>query len=1255
MASSDDEDETLPTEVSDYYLLDGDREPISFAELPLKWDDAQSFDSVKKQIGLHGKVDNGLRQFYSLVTAWKFDILSTQKPEIFVLTPKNNWIKLLKPKKSYTETIRTILITVHCLSYVKRNPKTTSKALWDSLARVFSLFEPRPSERDLAGYCDLVNEAVERHEELKSSKILLTFLEDKPVGKELPRKEVLGNAPMSDFIVDDACVEMEEIDEDGSDAESDDIFEHVCAICDNGGDLLCCEGKCLRSFHPTEESGIESNCDSLGYSEEQVKKMEEENQTFLCKNCQVNVHQCFVCGKLGSSDKSAGAEVFQCVAGTCGYFYHPKCAVKALRFKFGDKAKDLEDELAAGKPFMCSIHYCAHCGELEPEDKSDKEMQFAVCRRCPRAYHKKCLPRMISFGDDEDDNIVQRAWTGLMPNRILIYCLDHEIDDELATPKRNHIRFPYTDQEIDKQTIEGVGDKKVVPKKIVKAVSKQSNAVEKSSALKRGDSTVADEGQSSLRQMPKKWKLADNSRAPVKKTLPGKDSNKPIDGEGMTSLGEELFLFYKGSDTAKKVKGETTGAKQPKRKTKSIVKDFNDPVMLDDDSKKRIDSILKEAESSITLEHVMEKYKTPKTHVRLSKPILQIMQNMTLGKVEGSVEAIRAAKQKLDDGGNLEGAKAVCEPGLLNQITKFRSKLKVYLAPFLYGPRYTSFGRHFTKRDKLQAIVDKLHYYMEDGDTLVDFCCGANEFSWLMKQKMDETGKRCNFKNYDLFIPKNGFNFEQKDWMTVQPGDLPPGSQLIMGLNPPFGTNANLANKFIEKALQFRPKLLILIVPRETGRLDENNPYELIWEDDQLLEGKAFYLPGSIDVNDKQMDDWNKFTPPLYLWSHRDWTTKHREIAQRQGHLPGVQKIDVHRLSEDISDLQETTQLGREGDEKREAGPCFDVKTSPKSRGLNNQPSGCLEENEKKIKHGGVTDEQSLVKRPRREGCEKIEAQIEGSRAEFKTNPKARELKNQASADSLVENRKKRNHGGVSDETMLVKQSVVPRHSSPRTDGRPWGRPHHSEMPAHAGVQRDGYHLMEHASMTGSRVPVERGYSGYPGDRMPRRTSVDMSLVGFYLNADPGPDFHSRISAEPFMGYDHRGDLRSIQSQNYAREEEIRAQVQLYGHPNSTFASHPGNHLSVPGPGTYGPRGPTLNRAYDNVNTSAINRYNFRLDEPNRMMTNRGGHMQHVGDRRGMHHMGPRPSHGAGGHPLDFAPGPLPPFSQQNSSGWLDE
>jgi hypothetical protein len=39
-----------------------------------------------------------------------------------------------------------------------------------------------------------------------------------------------------------------------------------------------------------------------------------------------------------------------------------------------------------------------------------------------------------------------------------------------------------------------------------------------------------------------------------------------------------------------------------------------------------------------------------------------------------------------------------------------------------------------------------------------------------------------------------------------------------MGLNPPFGVRGALANQFVNHALKFKPKLLVLIAPKETAR-----------------------------------------------------------------------------------------------------------------------------------------------------------------------------------------------------------------------------------------------------------------------------------------------------------------------------------------------------------------------------------------------------------------------------------------------------
>ncbi|CAL5390360.1 unnamed protein product [Camellia sinensis] len=681
---------------------------------------------------------------------------------------------------------------------------------------------------------------------------------------------------------------IDEIEED--DGSDDDLFDSVCAICDNGGDILCCEGRCMRSFHATVEAGSESMCESLCLSDELVEAI----QNFFCENCQKKQHQCFSCGELGSSDKLSGAEVFPCVSATCGLFYHPHCVAKLLHRESAAEAEELRKKIAAGESFTCPIHKCIVC--KQGENKLDPDLQFAVCRRCPKSYHRKCLPGKITFEDLEDEGILQRAWEGLIPNRILIYCLEHEIDDEIRTPIRNHIKFPDDGQNKKRQALELLSSKRKVLQKERTLASTDPSRKRTFGKVQKGVdlssiTTVDDFSKNSVRKLTgsnysKKQKVGDTTRKPLNNTGSTKVSKSFTDGNRF-SLGNSVYtLISKGSKT--KSRKDTPDSEYKQTLTnKPVAKEMRDSLSLDADAKQRILALVKNASSSITLEEIIDKHKVPTTYAYSSKYFVD--RAITLGKVEGSVEALRAALQKLEQGCTIEDAKAVCEPGLLNQMIKWKNKLKVYLAPFLYGMRYTSFGRHFTKVDKLKEIVDVLHFYVQDGDMIVDFCCGANDFSCLMKKKLDETGTRCSYKNYDVLQAKNDFNFEKRDWMTVQPKELPAGSQLIMGLNPPFGVNATLANKFINKALEFKPKLLILIAPRETHRLDRKDPpYDLIWEDDELLAGKSFYLPGSVDVNDNQLEDWNVNPPPLFLWSRPDWTAKHKAIAQQVGHSSRV-------------------------------------------------------------------------------------------------------------------------------------------------------------------------------------------------------------------------------------------------------------------------------------------------------------------------------------------------------------------------------
>ncbi|EEF30103.1 hypothetical protein RCOM_0549780 [Ricinus communis] len=82
-------------------------------------------------------------------------------------------------------------------------------------------------------------------------------------------------------------------------------------------------------------------------------------------------------------------------------------------------------------------------------------------------------------------------------------------------------------------------------------------------------------------------------------------------------------------------------------------------------------------------------------------------------------------------------------------------------------------------------------------------------------------------------------------------------------------------------------------------RLDEKAPYKLIWEDHMLLSGKGTWqftgshLPGSIDVNDKQIEQRNSKPPPLYLWSRLDWIAKHMAIARQCGHMSNQHEVSV--------------------------------------------------------------------------------------------------------------------------------------------------------------------------------------------------------------------------------------------------------------------------------------------------------------------------------------------------------------------------
>ncbi|KAJ1289089.1 hypothetical protein BS78_02G138300 [Paspalum vaginatum] len=854
MMSDDDDAEPQLNAVDSYYFLDYLNQPVCFSTLPLRLGD-DGVPECKKRLGLRGTADPGIK-VYKEVVAWRLE-LEGKQPQVMVLAADGGcWIRLVKPKNSYEKMIRSVLITVQMLHFLRRKPDEPDKNLWSHLRKVFDKFDDRPSEDDFRNHRSLMEQFASRDPVLAKSEILRAFLEGRS-RKNISEVSADNIEVKKPFIADDGDIDeivMEDVNSESDEEEDEDLFDSICAICDNGGDLLCCDGPCMRSFHAKEGTGEDSYCDTLGYTEEEVEAM----NIFLCKNCEYKQHQCFICGVLEPSD-GAVAKVFLCNNATCGHFYHPKCVAHKLHPNNKNEASELEKKITEGFSFTCPIHWCFHCKGLE--DRTKEPLQFAVCRRCPKSYHRKCLPREISFEEEED--IITRAWE--LSKRILIYCLDHEIDSDIETPVRDHIKFP----------------------KIEKTPQ----------YLKKGDKLLAKKKKRTYSESVCDQPLKDNMKMKTRVYVQEGEQNKQTTREVSEKNSTENLVYRPEKKKAKFVKEkiqlpdvpndplssplpqEQELAPLPSFATRKIPQSSFPTV--DSEIEKRVISIVRNEGSSLTLKDVTRKCSVPSTHVYSGRQAERIPQ----GKIERSIQAVGAALKKLENGGNANDARAVCEPDVLRQLAKWHSKLRVYISPFIHGTRYSSFGRHFTKVEKLVEIVDKLHWYVEPGDMIVDFCCGANDFSWLMKEKLDKVQKKCNFKNYDLIQPQNRFCFEKRDWMTVRPGELPRGSQLIMGLNPPFGVKASLANKFIDKALTFKPKLIVLIVPKETKRLDQKRtPYDLIWEDNECLAGKAFYLPGSVDLNDKTVEGWNASAPPLYLWSRPDWTKKHKQLAEEHSH-----------------------------------------------------------------------------------------------------------------------------------------------------------------------------------------------------------------------------------------------------------------------------------------------------------------------------------------------------------------------------------
>ncbi|KAF5958966.1 hypothetical protein HYC85_000175 [Camellia sinensis] len=239
--------------------------------------------------------------------------------------------------------------------------------------------------------------------------------------------------------------------------------------------------------------------------------------------------------------------VFSCVSATCDLFYHPHCVAKLLHCESAAEVEELRKKIAAGEFFTRPIHKCIVC--KLGENKLDPDLK-------------------ITFEDLEDEGILQRAWEGLIPNRILIYCLEHEIDDEIRTPIRNHIKFLDDGQNKKRQALELLLSKRKVLQKErtlastdasrKRTLGKVQKGVDLSSITTVDDSSKNSERKLTRSNYSKKQKVGDTTRKPLNNTGSTKIGRlnylvaalvaEELSGKVLFATGKVAVTFYAGSE-----------------------------------------------------------------------------------------------------------------------------------------------------------------------------------------------------------------------------------------------------------------------------------------------------------------------------------------------------------------------------------------------------------------------------------------------------------------------------------------------------------------------------------------------------------------------------------------------------------------------------------------------------------------------------------------------------------------------------------
>lgn len=380
---------------------------------------------------------------------------------------------------------------------------------------------------------------------------------------------------------------------------------------------------------------------------------------------------------------------------------------------------------------------------------------------------------------------------------------------------------------------------------------------------------------------------------------------------------------------------------------------------------------------------------------------------------------------------------------------------------------------------------------------------------------------------------------------------------------------------------------------------------------------QSFYLPGSVNDNDKQLDQWNLTAPPLYLWSHRDWTDKHKSIAENQGHIVRQQEGSHSERSGD-----KTRCLDREMEEEDDHYGDTSM--------LTDCPLHTSEASESR--HVATT-----------EGCQGSSRDAASKREGQDSHGSEKNNSNTSSKKRFRDDKGKKASGSGKRE-----KSVSDKQSSGNN----------SESEIFKGITVDSP-----SNLIAGKSSLQQLGTAFDGSQ-----AYSSSTYGFSGGAtmEEPLAIHTRGGSD---GLGYRGYIGDV-----PRESDVRSQVRYYGQNQVASASRYGRVGSTAGydlvgsTAGYGQVGSLSSTPYGNLglssetsyrmSLSAMDRYAPRLDEMNRRMVGGSSALRpepNMVGRSGSYGPIQPPQPGYLVNPTSFVSSPQPPFPHHNSAGWLDE